>query len=81
MATIYGRLVAGNLKRRWLVIVIALASFWASTRFIPYIGGEFITEADRAELSVSVELPRNPPGKDPRSHQEKLIRSFHKSQK
>jgi len=61
LANVYGNLVEKSLRRRWLVIVIALALFWAATRLLPYIGSEFITQADRAELSISLELPAGTP--------------------
>jgi len=58
---VYGKLVEKSLKRRWLVIAISVALFFASTLLLRFIGSEFITQADRAELSISLELPAGTP--------------------
>jgi len=61
LAKVYGNMVSKSLRKRWLVVVISLGLFFASTRLIPFIGSEFITQSDKAELSVSLELPPGTP--------------------
>jgi len=50
-----------SLNRRWLVVVISCALFMLSALLVPFIGGEFITESDRAELMIALELPPGTP--------------------
>ncbi|MEW5801207.1 MAG: efflux RND transporter permease subunit [bacterium] len=78
VARSYGNLVDKSLRRRWLVIVIALASLYAATRLVPFIGSEFITEADRAELSISLELPAGTPLEKTRKLMERIDRIVQK---
>lgn len=47
----------GAFRWRWLVILIALFCFFGSTRLARHIGSELITESDRAEATVTVEMP------------------------
>lgn len=53
----YKVLVGKALARRWVVIIIALACFFASAQLTRYIGSDMITEADRSEATITVEMP------------------------
>ncbi|MBP2302994.1 efflux RND transporter permease subunit [Azospirillum picis] len=53
----YGRLLRWGLRRRWLVILAALAIFVGSFFLVPRIGVEFVPAADLGEQIVEVETP------------------------
>jgi HAE1 family hydrophobic/amphiphilic exporter-1 len=53
----YKFLMTKSLRWRWLVILIALISFLATTRLASHIGSEMITESDRAQATITVEMP------------------------
>jgi len=57
LVKIYSFLIKGALRWRWIVIVIAVICFIASLRLAKHIGSEMITEADRAEATVTLEMP------------------------
>ncbi|MCW2246553.1 HAE1 family hydrophobic/amphiphilic exporter-1 [Azospirillum fermentarium] len=57
VAAAYGRLLRACLRRRWLVLLVALASFVGSFFLVPLIGVEFAPSADLGETSVEVETP------------------------
>ncbi|MEW6381126.1 MAG: efflux RND transporter permease subunit [bacterium] len=78
MVRAYGNLVDKSLRRRWLVIAISLALFFAATRLVPFIGSEFITQADKAELSVTLELPPGTPLEKTRSVMDRIDRVIRK---
>ncbi|PWC98510.1 efflux RND transporter permease subunit [Azospirillum sp. TSO5] len=53
----YGRLLRWGLRRRWLVMIAALAIFFGSFLLVPRIGVEFVPAADLGEQIVEVETP------------------------
>ncbi|MEW5994147.1 MAG: efflux RND transporter permease subunit, partial [Candidatus Zixiibacteriota bacterium] len=57
----YKKLLAGALRARWLVVVIATLSFALAFLAAQFIGTEFIAEMDRAKLAIDIETP---PGTD-----------------
>ena len=54
---IYGAALRRSVRWRWVVIIIALVCLFGSTRLAKYIGSDLITESDRAEATVTVEMP------------------------
>ncbi|MFH0926134.1 MAG: efflux RND transporter permease subunit [bacterium] len=72
LANVYGHLISKSLRKRWLVILISLVLFFLGTRLLPFIGGEFLTPADHAQISASVELPPGTPLEKTRSLLEKI---------
>ncbi|MBF0226046.1 MAG: efflux RND transporter permease subunit [Desulfobacterales bacterium] len=57
LESFYGYLLGKSLRWRWVVIVIALLCFFGAKQFSKHIGSEMITEADRAEATITVEMP------------------------
>jgi hydrophobe/amphiphile efflux-1 (HAE1) family protein len=57
----YESLLASSLRHRWLVMVIATASFAFAIFMIRFVGSEFMTETDEGKIYVSVVTP---PGTD-----------------
>jgi HAE1 family hydrophobic/amphiphilic exporter-1 len=53
----YKFLVGLALKHRWVVIIVAILCFFSAKHFAQYIGSEMITESDRAQASITVEMP------------------------
>ena len=56
---LYRRLLAASLRRRDLVMAVALAAFVASLAATPWLGSEFLPQADSGQIQVTV---RTPPG-------------------
>ncbi len=54
---VYGRILEWALMHRVKVLVIALATFFASFLIVPLIGTEFIPEADQGFLSLRLNTP------------------------
>lgn len=59
MEAAYRRLLAASLRRRGLVMAVALAAFAASLVGAPQLGSEFLPQADSGEIQVAI---RTPPG-------------------
>jgi len=57
----YKTLLGHMLRHRWAVIAVSLSMFIGSMTVIRHLGSEMISEPDRAELTVSVELPPGTP--------------------
>ena len=57
LAEIYKILIGTMLKHRWIVIVLSIIAFFSSMTVVKYLGSEMITEPDRAEVTVSIEMP------------------------
>ena len=55
--TIYGVLLRGALRHRFLVVLGAIGVFFSSLAITPFIGKEFIPEQDEAQFNVQVETP------------------------
>ncbi|MGD2295025.1 MAG: efflux RND transporter permease subunit [Candidatus Aminicenantes bacterium] len=53
----YGRFLSLVLKRRGVVILIAIVLVAAAALILPQIGSEFIPHTEQAELFISLELP------------------------
>lgn len=53
----YKRLLASSLRHRWVVILIAAASFVMAIYFATLLGTEFITKTDRNKLAVNIKTP------------------------
>jgi len=53
----YGRFLSGVLKKRWLVVVLALLLVVSAAFLASRMGSEFLPQADRNELEVSLLLP------------------------
>jgi hydrophobic/amphiphilic exporter-1 (mainly G- bacteria), HAE1 family len=60
-AGFYGKLLGHALRHRWLVIALSVAAFTASMAVIKHLGAEMVTEPDRSELVISVEMPPGTP--------------------
>ncbi|MFZ1685112.1 MAG: efflux RND transporter permease subunit [Candidatus Zixiibacteriota bacterium] len=59
---IYRNLLAASLRARWLVILIAIASFvLAALGAFFSLGSEFLTESDRGQFAVGVVTPPGSP--------------------
>jgi HAE1 family hydrophobic/amphiphilic exporter-1 len=57
----YTALLSGALKKRWLVVVIAVLSFVGALGLARFVGTEFITETDRGKFAIDIDTP---PGTD-----------------
>ena len=57
VARFYGRVLGWALRRRWLVLLLALGLFVGSFFLVPRIGVEFVPAADLGEMVVEVESP------------------------
>jgi len=53
----YKKLLAGSLRARWLVVMIAILSLALAFFAAQFIGTEFIAEMDQAKLAVDIETP------------------------
>ncbi len=55
----YVKLLEWSFKNRWKVSVAAILLLLASLALVPlgFIGGEFMTQTDRGEFAVTIELP------------------------
>ena len=53
----YARFLSGVLKKRWLVVVLALLLVVSAAFLASRMGSEFLPQADRNELEVSLLLP------------------------
>jgi hydrophobe/amphiphile efflux-1 (HAE1) family protein len=53
----YERLLAGALRARWLVVLIAIASLVAALWLARFVGSEFMTESDESKVTVSIDTP------------------------
>ncbi len=54
---IYGKVLRGALRRRWLVILAATLALVASVVLVSKVKTEFLPPEDRAEFALNVELP------------------------
>ena len=54
---IYGRMLDFSLRRRFLILIIAIGIFIGSLSLMPFIGQEFAPVADEGQFSVTVEAP------------------------
>ncbi|MFN4142855.1 efflux RND transporter permease subunit [Aestuariivirga sp.] len=54
---IYHPLLRFSLRRRWVVVIAALALFFGSFTLVAKIGTEFVPSADMGEISVKVAAP------------------------
>ncbi|MDX2127510.1 MAG: efflux RND transporter permease subunit [Chloroherpetonaceae bacterium] len=59
IADFYKELLAWSLKRGWVIGTSSILLLFASCSLMPlgYVGFEFITQSDRGEFSVGIELP------------------------
>ncbi|HMP59450.1 MAG TPA: efflux RND transporter permease subunit, partial [Gemmatales bacterium] len=55
--TLYRATLAVALRRRWLVVSLALGLFVGSFMLLPFIGTEFTPAQDEAQFNVQVETP------------------------
>jgi hydrophobic/amphiphilic exporter-1 (mainly G- bacteria), HAE1 family len=55
--SIYGRMLDFALRRRFVVLVLAVGIFIGSLFLMPFIGQEFAPVADEGQFSVTVEAP------------------------
>ncbi len=55
--SLYAKLLGFSLRRRWLVVTAALASFIASAMLLPFIGQEFTPVADEGQFQIQAEAP------------------------
>lgn len=53
----YGRVLRACLRRRWLVLLVAVGSFAGSFFLVPLIGVEFAPSSDLGETTVEIETP------------------------
>ena len=53
----YARFLSGVLKKRWLVVVLALLLVVSAAFLASRMGSEFLPQADRNELEISLLLP------------------------
>lgn len=53
----YKRLLAGALRKRWLVVLIATLSFVVAYFAASLVGTEFVPETDQAKLVIDIETP------------------------
>lgn len=58
LAKPYRKLLAWSLKNRWKVVALAVASFVFGLALVPFIPKTFMTNADRGEFSLKVQLPK-----------------------
>ncbi len=54
---LYGRMLGGCLRYRWLTVAVCLSIFGASLLLIPSIGGEFMPHLDEGALWVRATTP------------------------
>lgn len=52
----YRQTLIFSLKHRWIIIISGILIFSGSLLLIPYIGYEFMPQADEGEISISVEM-------------------------
>jgi hydrophobic/amphiphilic exporter-1 (mainly G- bacteria), HAE1 family len=60
-ARIYAPLLAGSLRHRWLVLLVATAAFASSIALVPRLGYELLPQLAQGEFSVAVRLPAGAP--------------------
>ena len=60
-ARVYAPLLAGSLRHRWLVLLIATAAFASSIALVPRLGYELLPQLAQGEFSVQVRLPAGAP--------------------
>ncbi len=53
----YEALLAGALRKRWLVILVATLSIALAVYMTRFIGTEFMTETDQAKLAIDIDTP------------------------
>jgi len=53
----YKKFLSGVLKKRWLVILGAVAMVVLALRLIPFVGSEFIPRTELNEYSIEIKLP------------------------
>lgn len=53
----YEKLLGVSLRRRWLVVTAAIATFIGSTMLLPFIGQEFTPVADEGQFQIQAEAP------------------------
>jgi hydrophobic/amphiphilic exporter-1 (mainly G- bacteria), HAE1 family len=60
-ARAYEPLLAGSLRHRWLVLVVAAAAFASSVALAPRLGYELLPQLAQGEFAVQVRLPAGAP--------------------
>ncbi len=58
LAKPYRKILEWSLKHRWKVMALAVASFVFGIALVPFIPKSFMTNADRAEFNLHVQLPK-----------------------
>ncbi|MEW6050586.1 MAG: efflux RND transporter permease subunit [Candidatus Zixiibacteriota bacterium] len=53
----YHGLLAASLRRRWVVMVVAVLSFAGALGTTLFLGSEFLTESDRGQFAIGVSTP------------------------
>ncbi len=61
LAKSYRALLGHALHQRWVVIAVSAAAFIGSMAVVKHLGAEMITEPDRGEVTISVEMPPGTP--------------------
>ncbi|MGD9386836.1 MAG: efflux RND transporter permease subunit [Gammaproteobacteria bacterium] len=61
MAKLYRPLLAGSLRHRWLVLLIATGAFASVVALIPRLGYELLPQLSQGEFYVDVRLPAGAP--------------------
>jgi len=60
-AAAYAPLLAGALRRRWLVLLLATAAFASSIAMLPRLGYELLPQLAQGEFAVDLRLPAGAP--------------------
>jgi len=60
-ARAYEPLLAGSLRHRWLVLIVATAAFASSAALAPRLGYELLPQLAQGEFAVQVRLPAGAP--------------------
>ncbi len=71
---VYERLLAASLRHRWVVILLAIASFGLAFVAAQFVGVEFFNETDENKLAIDI---KTPPGTD----LQKTIEQFRTTEK
>lgn len=61
MARLYAPLLAGSLRRRWLVLVLAAGALASALALLPRLGYELLPQLSQGEFYVDVRLPAGAP--------------------
>jgi hydrophobic/amphiphilic exporter-1 (mainly G- bacteria), HAE1 family len=60
-ARCYVPLLAGSLRRRWLVLLVAAVAFASSVAMVPRLGYELLPQLAQGEFGIQVRLPAGAP--------------------